>query len=441
MDIGRITSGIDNRELLRDMTKDVRIGGGKTDPEVSGEPPRFGHGPMIDPMLEPYADPQGGPAAAKEPKVSTEYNFGTFNAYGDKGYDLKSEVEEIGNFVAGRQPQGSSPLDVVGFQEVGGQKPGAQIAGEMARNGMNGYMDDGGNPIYWNASKFDVVHQETLVIHEKDASAKGAGVPEEISQDKVPDQRRTTTFVVLKDKETGAEMLVTNRHQDHSIGEWKHDYNRIAHKTMSNIKANQIMENFKGISARVDLGDFNESSGAGSSLSKIGPHTTNPKSLNSNQYDTESGQGIDHILSEGADFQTSASEGNRHYYEAVDGKHFNSDSFSHPMMSQTITVNSSQTELDDASADKSIDGNGAGAVFYEKGGYDGNAWAVGFGRDDQDWKHSDWNDKTSSIALTPDKDITVYKDTNDDSEEGRNIAASTSNVGDEWNDEISAFKW
>ncbi|MBK4214314.1 hypothetical protein JJJ17_00095 [Paracoccus caeni] len=381
----------------------------------------------------------------KKPAVTTDYTFGTFNAYGGKGYDLQSEVDEIGNFVNGTGPQGDAPLDIVGFQEVGGVQPGSQIAGEMARNGMNGYMDEGGNPIYWKASKFDVVHQETLVIHDKNEVPSGPGVPENIGDDRVSDQRRTTTFVVLKDKETGAEMLVTNRHQDHQIKGWNHENHRDAHKAMSNIKADEIMEKFPGISARVDLGDFNEGL---SDVDRIGPESVDPDNPSDNKYDTTTDETyIDHILSEGSDFETSAGDTKTHYYEKVKGEgHFNSDSYSHPMMSQTITVRSSQEEIDRAEDDRALPGNGSGAVFYEDGAYRGDAWAVGFGRDSfssydgfDGWKHKDWNDDTTSIAVTPDADLTVYKETDHDGEDGWKVDESTSNVGKDWNDKISAY--
>lgn len=417
MEVGRLFAGTDIREMLGGKTKGISDG--------------------IKDIVDKLPK--------KEPVVSTEYNFGTFNAYGGKGYDLKSEVDEIGNFVNGTQPQGGKPLDVVGFQEVGGMQPGSQIAGEMARNGMNGYMDEGGNPIYWNASKFDVVHQETLVIHEENEVPSGPGVPDDIADDRVSDQRRSTTFVVLKDKETGAEMLVTNRHQDHQIKGWNHENHRDAHKAMSNIKAEEIMEKFSGISARVDLGDFNEGR---SDIERLGPDSTDPGNPADNEYDTKSdGTSIDHILSEGEDFETSAGDTNAYYYDKVKGEaYFNSDPFSHPMMSQTITVNSSQEELDRAEGDKAVAGNGSGAVFYEDGAYRGDAWAIGFGRDSfgsyegsDGWKHKDWNDETTSIAVTPDADLTVYKETNHDGEGGRKIDESTSNVGKDWNDKISAY--
>lgn len=367
---------------------------------------------------------------------SDDYNVGTFNAFGNNGYDKQSEVDEIGQFVAGTGPYGDKALDIVGFQEVGDrQQPAAQVAGEMARRGMNGYMGDSGNPIFWDAEKFDVVHQETLVIHDKNKLPEGDGVPEHIGEDQLSDQRRTTAFVVLKDKDSGAEILVTNRQQDHTFLD--HDQFREAHQALSNAKADEIKEQFSGISARIDLGDFN----SGSDEIKR-PDFRGENATGNDDWDTQTQPDrLDYIMSEGFENDTSARNETTHAYDKVPGEHyFNSDKFQHPMLSQTITVTPGKEELDAASGDRALEGNGAGAVFYEKDNYGGDAWAAGFGRDGfSRFDHKEWNDRTSSISVTPDAEMKVYKDTDGD-ETGREIHENVTNIGKDWNDKISAFE-
>ncbi|PZO67712.1 MAG: hypothetical protein DI498_01610 [Paracoccus denitrificans] len=404
--------------------------------------PGVGYGSMIPDILGSFIRPDGqgspaiqGPldlaqegAKRQEPK-KTDYEFGTFNVYGDKGYDKQSDLDILGDFAAGKASEGQKPLDVVGFQEADNQKAAAQIAGEMAQNGMNGYMSDGGNPIYWNASKFDLVHQETLVIHDKNQLPSGEGTPSDIDKDKKSDQRRTTSFVVLKDKETGAEILVTNRHQDHNPPDKDHTRNREAHINKTNIKADELKEKFPGISARVDLGDFNQ----------YDPGKSGPTYKGNEQYDTRTKtDAIDHILSEGQDFPTTSKPEVLTPF-GEDGFHGDEDG-GHSLMSQTISVTSSERERAHAKGDNATAENGAGAVFYQNSNYGGDAWAFGFGRENGP-KHSEWNDRTSSIAVTPDKGLTAYKDAHEDGQQGLKVDTSTPNVGKDWNDKISAFDW
>lgn len=355
-----------------------------------------------------------------EPKDSTSYSVGSFNTHGASDIDgeKNSGLDYLEDF--------ASNTDIVGFQETG-DNAAAEVTGAMIEAGMNGYVGDSSNPIYWDQDKFDLVHSETLVFHEPDE--RGPGVEDD---EATTDQTRTSTIVVLRDKETGNQILVTNTHADNNYDGKDLGPSRDAQLEQLDNRQDELMEEFPGIQATVNLGDFNQRDGG--SLEDGADIHNNP-----------SGSAADHIIVDGENGGeiTDAETDNRDHPD-------NGDFYEHQPLWQSFTLegNQSNEEKEAAKEDEIVDKNGRGAVFYQNTSFNekdgGDAWVVGFGNEDN--QHSDWNDRVSSVRLSDGLEMELFENVGHDNDgdpefsgESLDVTGGTANVGDDMNDKTSGY--
>lgn len=358
-----------------------------------------------------------------EPRDSVSYSVGSFNTYGASDIDgeKNSGLDYLKDF--------AGSTDIVGFQETGGSN-GARVAGAMIEAGMNGYVPgDSGNPIYWDKDKFDLVYSETLIFHEP--NERGPGVKDD---EATTDQTRTSTIVVLRDKETGNEILVTNAHTDNNYDGKDLGPSRDAQLEQLANRQDELMEEFPGIQATVNLGDFNQRSAG-------------PLEDGAEVHNNPSKSGADHIIIDGENGGeiTNTKANNRNHPD-------NGDFYAHQPLWQSFTLegNQSDGEKKAAEGDDIVDKNGRGAVFYQNTSFnrkdDGDAWVVGF--DNEVNQHSDWNDRVSSVHLSDGLEMELFENVGHDDDgdiefsgESLGVTGGTANVGDDMNDKTSGYRF
>ncbi|MCD9029137.1 hypothetical protein LDO26_13105 [Luteimonas sp. BDR2-5] len=341
--------------------------------------------------------------------ISSNYTISSFNSYSARGGD--DALDRIGDL--------ADVSDIIGFQETGDpgrhRDAGARVAGEMIAHGRNGYMGpQNGNPIFWDAERFDLLHAETRI--DESFGRK--------------DETRATNLVVLRDNDTGAALLVSNLHAE-TTNEGGY---RTRQFTDLEARADAIMDDF-AIAARIDIGDHNQ--GLPSELYGDHGHDT---VAGAGQDARDQGMGgIDHIASRGTGHRTELVE-NRVAAPAPNG-----DGYRHQMLSSTIAV-TSDADGNARNLDADLHGdNGKGAVAYRDAGYNGTAWALGFGNggfgtgvDDSGVRHGDINDSVSSVRVSDGAALELRQNA-DGSGRALTLDASTSNVGKNMNDRASSF--
>ncbi|QEM82262.1 hypothetical protein [Halomonas binhaiensis] len=422
-DMGRYSGDLNKGEsdFLRALENAKSRLGDKLNDKSS--PPSLG--PMLPPMLPPRGNPLPFPSPddlpiPDEPKDSTSYSVGSFNTYGASNIDgeKNSGLEYLKELV--------SDTDIVGFQETGGSD-GAKVTGAMIESGMNGYVP-GENPIYWDKDKFDLVYSETLVFHEPDE--RGPGVKDD---EATTDQTRTSTIVILRDKETGNEILVTNAHTDNNYDGKDLGPSRDAQLEQLANRQDELMEEFSGIQATVNLGDFNQ---------RDSGRLDDGADIHNNPSDSAA----DHIIVDGENGGeiTAGEADNRDHPD-------NGDFYDHRPLLHSFTLEGNQSDEEKAAAkeDEIVDKNGRGAVFYQNTSYNekngGDAWVIGFGSDVN--QQPDWNDRVSSVRISDGMEVELFDDVGHDDDgnvelsgDSLDITGDTANVGDDMNDKTSGYR-
>lgn len=347
--------------------------------------------------------------------ISSNYNVASFNTYSARGGD--DALDGIGEL--------ADASDIIGFQETGDPgkhlDAGARVAGEMIEQGLNGYMGPpNGNPIFWQRDRFDLLHAETSTRN--DFGAAG--------------ETRATNLVVLRDTETGTALLVSNLHAETGNGNGERTRQFDDLETRADALAGQF-----DIAARIDIGDHNQSlpdelygDAAPDTVVGGGNHKTEPnQNLGTG--------GIDHIASKGLGDHATRDLGSE-----VRSPPDNGDFYRHQMLVSTIGV-TAETLGNALNALAPVHGdNGKGAVAYQDHNYGGKAWAFGFGTPEsfgtgdgsKGVKHSDINDRISSVRVSDDAALTLRQDA-DGGGRSLRVDESLGNVGKDMNDRASSF--
>ncbi|MGO3127710.1 MAG: hypothetical protein ACTIJY_06535 [Luteimonas sp.] len=370
--------------------------------------------------------------------ISSNYDVSSFNTYSARGGD--AALDGIGALAA--------DSDIIGLQETGDpgkhRDAGARVAGAMIEQGLNGYMGpQNGNPIFWQGDRFDLLHAETRLSD--DFGAKG--------------ETRATNLVVLRDIDTGATLLVSNLHAETSNA----DGARTRQFNDLETSADALLGEFD-IAARIDIGDHNQGlpselyagEGYAHNDAHAGTRADTVAGAGDASTQDEGLGGIDHIASKGIDHATAL--GDRTITGLSQGPSDdpqpanivrtpveNGDGYQHQMLSSSITV-TSDTEANARNAGLSIHGdNGKGAVAYRDSGYNGRAWALGFGNGafgtgatESGVKYSDINDSVSSVRVSDGASLGLAQNA-DGSGRTLDVDASMSNVGNNMNDRASSF--
>jgi hypothetical protein len=342
----------------------------------------------------------------KETQYTDSINFGTFNVYGSEGTDSQEKMDYIGNLAA--------QTDILGLQEAGGHEVQSRLVEELSDT-HSAYLGNGTNPIFFNKDKFE------LIDAREEKMAEGA---------KESDPDRTTTFAVLRDKETGALTLVTNRHQQNDADNVNDaDGDRAAHMEKTNQVAEEIMSKYP-IDARVDLGDFNSA-------------PTSEQLEDYDYYSSVKGTGADgeeRLYGTGVDLIMAKSEGSE-LPVVMNGDPTmlpdpqNGDFYAHQPVIQSLSIGYDSTKTDEKQSLEVM--NNSGGILYQNENYEGDAWVFGFGKESSQPK---WNDRVSSVQLIDGTEVTLYQNSDYTGDE-ITITEDTANIGDDMNDRASGIKW
>ena len=197
---------------------------------------------------------------------------------------------------------------------------------------------------------------------------------------------RVANFILLKDTQTGATVLVSNTHLDN---------NSEAARQSGIQKINAKIESIKAkfpVDSVIAGGDFNTN-----------PNSAAPSlGLNGAAYvpghgTFENGANIDGILVSGSETGTAASG-----YRVTDG-----GASDHNIVSRSVTV----TAHNDARKAALRPAN-FGAIVYDAINYGGDAWITGFGTSGP--INTQWNDRISSVRVSDDAILTATTDSNRD---------------------------
>ena len=221
-------------------------------------------------------------------------------------------------------------------------------------------------PIFYNKKRFEAVYTDHIQLNE--AGDLGAGSP------------RHANFVLLKDRQTGATVLVSNTHLDNwSDASQQSGIEKIKAKIAS-IKAQYPVDSV------ISGGDFNRD--PNSAASTLGLQGAN-YSFNSLPTLRDGGN-ADGILVSGRDAGTAASG-----FKVTDG-----GASDHNIVSRSVQV----TAHDDPRKAALKPAN-PGAIVYDAANYDGDGWIIGFGTNGP--INTQWNDHISSVRVGDDTTLTA----------------------------------
>ena len=258
------------------------------------------------------------------------------------------------------------------------------------------------SPIYFNRKKFDAVYTEHIQLNEKGDSGAGSA--------------REANFVLLKDKQTGATILVANTHLDNLS---RQSQNEGIEKIKSKIE--EIKSKYPVDSVMIG-GDFNRNP---NDLQK----DTGLRGANYNpQLGTfENGSNLDGILVSQPKDGTFSSNN----YTVTDG-----GASDHNVVSRNISV---QSHNDARKA--SLKPTNFGALLFDASEFHGQTWITGFGTTGP--KNTDWNDRITSVKVSDETKLTALRNSqrdpkfNDPSNTATAFTGDVSNVGEKLNDSFS----
>lgn len=363
---------------------------------------------QIDPFILAMVKERAQPAST--PFTVTTYNVRYDNA--DSSMDYVDELSETG-------ADGQPPSDIIMLQEVelGPLKRFAHRLHDThtpyVGNGRDGGTDGEFNPIFYNTERFDAIHTEQLKLHEDGEFGAGSA--------------RIANFVLLRDKATGATVLVVNTHLDNQSPEA-----RSIGMAKIQAKIDEIRNMHPGWVDGVLLGgDFN----AGADLAGDGFSAPDEDAAFENpdgKYTT-----VDHLLLSNEDFQAPGAQELPTYHVADTG---HSDHLSRTI---TVTVDTTPTALQDRSGFRNAN---LGAIAYEHVGQTGsdaplvgNAWIFGFGLDPTE---TNWNDELSGIWLPPGVAVEAYRHNEAPGDDNPpDLYTSTTDYFADANDQYSRFSW